>query len=97
MTEERSTFRHAVGVMAVVGGFACLVPMYFVPIPEGNKEALLLAVGIVLGWGGTIVNGEWGSSPAGRAAARSGLQRAEEMPSGTPEDPMNTKDVTNVP
>lgn len=92
MTEERSTFRHTVGLMAVVGGFACLAPLYFVPIPEGNKEALLLAVGIVLGWGGAIINGEWGSSPAGRAAATAGLKQSD-APSGGPADPVNTREV----
>lgn len=92
MTEERNTFRHAVGTMAILGGFACLAPLYFVPIPEGNKEALLLAVGIVLGWGGAIINGEWGSSPAGRAAASAGL-KAPDAPSGTPADPISTKDA----
>ncbi|TKD50235.1 hypothetical protein [Sphingomonas baiyangensis] len=92
MTEERSTFRHSVGALAIGGGFACLVPLYFVPIPEGNKEALLLAIGIVLGWGGAIINGEWGSSPAGRAAASIGL-RAPDAPTGKPDDPIATKEA----
>jgi hypothetical protein len=91
--EERDTFRRVIGVLAVVGGFACLVPLYFVPIPDGNKEALLLAIGIVLGWGGTIVTGEWGSSPAGRAAARVALRQADEAPSGRPSDPVATKEI----
>lgn len=93
MTEERSTFRHAVGTLAIIGGFGCLIPLYFVPIPEGNKEALLLAIGIVLGWGGAIINGEWGSSPAGRAAANAGLKNPGAVPAGTPADPVNTREV----
>lgn len=92
MTEERSTFRHTVGIAAVVGGFASLIPLYFIPIPEGNKEALLLAIGILLGWGGTIINGEWGSSPAGRAAATIGL-RNQDTPSGKPNDPISVDEV----
>lgn len=92
MTEERSTFRHTIGLIAVVGGLLSLVPLYFVPIPEENKEPLLLAIGLVLGWGGAVLNGEWGSSPAGRAAATIGL-RNQDAPSGRPNDPISVDEV----
>jgi hypothetical protein len=46
--------------------------LYFVPIPEGNREPLLLALGLVLGWGSTIVGYEFGSSPTARKAAEAG-------------------------
>lgn len=90
MSEEPNTFRQALGIIAVMGGFACLAPLYFVPIPDGNKEALLLAVGVVLGWGGSVISGEWGSSPAGRAAASAGLKK-QTGPSGTPSDPITVE------
>lgn len=71
---ERSAFRHSIGVLAIVGGLAGLGGLYFVPIPEGNREPLLLALGLILGWGGTVMGYEFGSSPSGRKAAEAGLR-----------------------
>jgi hypothetical protein len=62
-------------MMALVGGLLGLGGLYFVPIPEGNREPLLLALGLVLGWGSTVVSYEFGSSPAGRRAAEAGLKK----------------------
>jgi hypothetical protein len=75
---EGSIFRAALGLVAMVGGLLGLAGLYFVPIPEGNREPLLLALGLVLGWGSTVIGYEFGSSPAGRKAADAGLRRAEE-------------------
>ena len=72
---ERNTFRYAVGMIAVIGGLAGLIALYFVEIPAGNRDAVTLALGIVLGWGGAVINGEWGSSPAGREAAKIGIRQ----------------------
>jgi hypothetical protein len=77
MKEERNAFRYTVGIIAVIGGLAGLGGLYFFEVPEGNREALLLALGIVLGWGGSVINGEWGSSPAGRDAAKRGVWKDE--------------------
>lgn len=77
MRAERNAFRYTVGIIAVVGGLGGLAGLYFFEVPEGNREALLLALGIVLGWGGSVINGEWGSSPAGREVARLGVRSAE--------------------
>lgn len=86
MTRERNTFRYTVGLIAVVGGLMGLGGLYFFEVPEGNREALLLALGIVLGWGGSVVNGEWGTSPAGRQAAENGLRQLE-RPGDMAQDP----------
>lgn len=67
-------FRAALGILAVIGGFLGLAGLYFVPIPEGNREALLLALGLVLGWGSTVISYEFGSSPSGRKAADAGVR-----------------------
>lgn len=83
MTEERSTFRYIVGIIAIIGGLAGLVGLYLVEVPAGNRDAVVLALGIVLGWGSTVLNGEWGSSPAGRKAADVGAElgrQATEQP-----------------
>ena len=72
-------YRTALGILALLGGFGGLAGLYFVPIPEGNREPLLLALGLVLGWGSTVIGYEFGSSPAGRKAAEAGL-RAVDVP-----------------
>lgn len=72
--KEGSIYRAVLGVIALAGGLAGLAGLYFVPIPEGNREPLLLALGLVLGWGSTVVGYEFGSSPSGRKAADAGLK-----------------------
>lgn len=71
---EGALYRAILGLVALIGGLLGLGGLYFVPIPEGNREPLLLALGLVLGWGSTIVSYEFGSSPAGRKAADAGVK-----------------------
>jgi hypothetical protein len=71
---EGALYRAILGLVALVGGLLGLGGLYFMPIPEGNREPLLLALGLVLGWGSTVVGYEFGSSPAGRKAAEAGLK-----------------------
>lgn len=80
MTEERSTFRYALGGAVVLFGFIGLLGLYLIEVPAGNRDALVLALGLVLGWGGAVVNYEFGSSSAGRKAADAGIARAVESP-----------------
>jgi hypothetical protein len=75
---EGALFRAVLGLVALIGGLMGLGGLYFVPIPEGNREPLLLALGLVLGWGSTVVGYEFGSSPAGRKAADAGVRRGQE-------------------
>ena len=77
LTARRSLFRAVLGVLAMLGGLMGLAGLYFVPIPEGNREPLLLALGLVLGWGSTVIGYEYGSSPAGRRAANAGIRTCE--------------------
>ncbi|UIJ43806.1 hypothetical protein LZK98_11955 [Sphingomonas cannabina] len=77
MTEERVWFRYLIGVVVIVGGLAALGGLYFIEVPAGNREPLLIAIGIVIGWGSSVVGHEFGSSVAGRKAAEVGLQKAE--------------------
>lgn len=67
-------YRAVLGFVALIGGLGGLAGLYFVPIPEGNREPLLLALGLVLGWGSTVIGYEFGSSPAGRRAAEAGVR-----------------------
>jgi hypothetical protein len=101
MNPERVGFRYTVGLIAVVGGMVGLVALYWVEIPAGNRDAVTLALGIVLGWGSSVVNGEWGSSPAGRQAAEIGVEVQRKALDGptetrivnTPNDPANVQQV----
>ena len=74
--KEGAIYRALLGLVALIGGLLGLGGLYFVPIPEGNREPLLLALGLVLGWGSTVIGYEFGSSPSGRKAADAGVQRA---------------------
>jgi hypothetical protein len=74
---SRSLFRALLGMIAMLGGLMGLAGLYFVPIPEGNREPLLLALGLVLGWGSTVIGYEYGSSPAARRAADAGIRPPE--------------------
>ena len=73
---EVGRFRAALALTALVGGLFGMAGLYFVPIPPGNREPLLLALGLVLGWGSTVIGYEFGSSPAGRRAADAGIREA---------------------
>lgn len=72
---EGGVYRAALGLVALIGGLVGLAGLYFVPIPEANREPLLLALGLVLGWGSTVIGYEFGSSPAGRKAADAGVRK----------------------
>ena len=74
LPEREGRYRIVLGIIALLGGLAGTGALYFVPIPEGNREPLLLALGLVLGWGSTVIGYEFGSSPAGRRAAEAGLR-----------------------
>lgn len=73
---NRDVFRGVVGIIAILAGVFALGGLYFVEVPAGNQEALLIAIGVVLGWGGSVVNYEFGGSQAGRKAAEAGIRKA---------------------
>lgn len=101
MIPEKNAFRQAIGIVAIAGGLLGLLGLYIAPIPEGNREPLLLALGLVLGWGSTVIGYEYGSSPAGRQAAAVGVRMAEVPLEGpqevtvvnTPDDPANVQET----
>lgn len=73
--KEGALYRAVLGLVALAGGLLGLAGLYFIPIPEANREPLLLALGLVLGWGSTVVGYEFGSSPSGRKAADAGVKQ----------------------
>lgn len=74
---EGNVFRYAIGLMCIIGGLASLAGLYFIEVPGGNKEPLLLAIGIVLGWGGSVVNSEYGATSTGRKVADTAVRSME--------------------
>lgn len=75
---EGSIFRAILGAFAVAAGLVMLLVLALVPIPEGNREPLMLAIGVVLGWGSTVISSEYGSSPAGRQMVDISARKLEE-------------------
>jgi uncharacterized RDD family membrane protein YckC len=79
---ERDVFKLVLASIALAAGMVGTGLLFFVPIPEGNREPLLLALGLVMGWGSTVINYEFGSSPAGRRAAEAGTRPPPPGPGG---------------
>ncbi|HWT12310.1 MAG TPA: hypothetical protein VN231_06125 [Allosphingosinicella sp.] len=75
---DGARFRDVLALVALIGGLLGLAGLFFIEVPEGNREPLLLALGLILGWGSTVIGYEFGSSPAGRRAAEAGLRREGE-------------------
>jgi hypothetical protein len=70
-------FRRIIGLISVVGGIALVFTLIFFPVPERNAKEIWLAIGLILGWGGTVVTYEFGSSSGGRALALGEKAREE--------------------
>ncbi len=80
INDDRSAFRYSIGTLVLVGGLLGFAALIAFPIPAGNRDAVVLALGLVLGWGSTVVGYEFGSSSAGRKAAEVGLKAADAAP-----------------
>jgi hypothetical protein len=74
---ESGIFRQGIGLLCIVGGLSALAGLYFIDVPAGNKEPLLLAIGIILGWGGSVVNSEYGATTTGRKVAETAVRTME--------------------
>jgi drug/metabolite transporter (DMT)-like permease len=74
---EGHRFRAVIGLLSVVGSLAGFAALFFVEIPSRNENALLLALGIVFGWGSAVVQSEYGASTTGRRAAEATIRKVE--------------------
>jgi hypothetical protein len=63
----RSRARFILGVVIITLGAGFLGVLVFVPIPEGNQRIIDVAAGLVLGWGGAVVQFYFGSSSGSTA------------------------------
>lgn len=59
-------WRPAVGALAILSGIAGLIVLTFVTVPPSNQQAVFIGIGVVLGWGSTVVQSEFGGSNVGR-------------------------------
>lgn len=75
--KEGVIFRAVIGFLAVVGSLAGFTMLYFIAIPSTNRDALMLALGIVFGWGSAVVQSEYGATTTGRKIAESAIKQAE--------------------
>ena len=78
--KDGSLFRGVIGFTALGAGIVALILLFFVEIPPRNENALMLALGIIIGWGGNVVASEFGSSSTGRKAADAAIKRIEDKP-----------------
>lgn len=70
-------FRGLIGAAAIIGSLAALAGLYFIAVPIGNKDPLLLAIGIILGWGSSVVSSEYGSTSTGRKVVEQAVKNIE--------------------
>lgn len=92
--QESGVFRYVIGLVCIIGGLASLAGLYFIEIPAGNKEPLLLAIGLILGWGGAVVQSEYGATTTGRKVAETAVRSMERQAIAN-EQPVEVK-VTNA-
>lgn len=71
-------FRAVIGMLCLFGGLVGFAMLFVVRVPPENRDAMMLALGIVMGWGSAVVQSEYGASSTGRKAADATIQRASE-------------------
>ena len=86
MTRQKTRF--VLAIIAVLVSGAIITALIFVPIPEGNREPLMLALGLVLGLAVTAYQFYFGTS-------ESSAQKTEllaDRPSGREGDEIHTEE-----
>ena len=58
----KEVYMYLLGALIVALCFFLAYLLLFTPIPETNKEILTVALGLILAWGGLIVNYFFGTS-----------------------------------
>lgn len=71
-------FRMVLGLICVLAAILGFAGLYFVDIPPGNRDALMLALGSIFGWGSAVVQSEFGASTTGRKVAESAIKQLDE-------------------
>lgn len=79
MQDYNNKHRQRVGFTVIIGGFTILLAMIFFAIPETNRDILNVSIGIALGWVGSVISYEFGSSQGERKAAAKGNSEPTEV------------------
>jgi len=58
---QNSMFKWIVGLIPLLASVAFMMLLFFVAIPDGNKDTLLPLAGVFFGWGGAVVSYEFGA------------------------------------
>lgn len=77
-SKDGNAFRAFVGLLALVGSLAGFFLLFFYEMPPRNENAIMLALGIVFGWGSAVVQSEYGASTTGRKVAESAIKKLNE-------------------
>lgn len=93
MNRSQQRFRLAVGVLALDAALlAALIYLAAMNVQVSGENILFMAVGIALGWGGTVLAFYFGTS-------ESSAQKTEllaDRPSGNVGDPIHTEEEYNA-
>lgn len=85
---EGKIFRPLIGLLCVTGSLAGFAGLYFIEIPGGNRDAMMLALGIIFGWGSAVVQSEYGSTATGRKVADSAIRKIERQDIASTAEPV---------
>lgn len=76
---DSTIFRGTIGLIALLGGLAGFFALFYVEIPAGNRDAMMLALGLVMGWASAVIASEFGSTSTGRKIADSAIRNSERL------------------
>ncbi len=93
-SREGRLFRSVIGFLALATAIGGFIGLFFIKVPEENRDAMMFALGAVFGWAGSVIASEYGATTTGRKVAESAIRTIERqemanMPVGTPDDPLS--------
>ena len=62
MNDPGRVYRYLLGLGTVAGGYMLLAALFFVEVPQRNEQIVNIALGMVLGWGMTVIGFEFGGA-----------------------------------
>jgi hypothetical protein len=62
MNKAKDIYMYVLGAMVVIACFFIGGLLVFYPIPTDNKDALYMCLGLLIGYGGSVINYFFGSS-----------------------------------
>ena len=84
----KSMPRHIVGIAVMLIAVGIIGLLFFVPLPDGNREVALVVLGVAIGWASSVVTFHYGSSEGSKEKS----QMLATRPDGTAADPVHVED-----